>query len=411
VFDAEGYLRSLEPLGWRFGLERMRKLVSALGMPQHRFASVHVVGTNGKSSVSEATTALLEAHGVRAGAYLSPHLDRFSERVRLGGAEIASGEFAAAVERVAQAAEVVDRTLEEGDRVTQFEAATAAAFVALAAARVEVGVIEAGLGGRLDATNVLPSRITALTSIGLEHTQWLGETELEIAAEKLAVLRDHSTLILGEVSAQVEELARRTAAERHASVVPVRGLSDAVDLLSPAPYARANFAVALACVDVVVSELDPGHVREVAASLSLAARAEVIDAEPPMILDAAHNPQGAAALAQALPGLSGGRPVIACLAVLEDKDVGGIVRALAPAVSGLVATEVPSEALVGVGRPGARTVRANALATLAREAGVGQVGEEVDPAVAIGRARALAVECGGAVAVCGTHYLLSYARG
>ena len=355
MFDAEGYLRSLEPLGWRFGLERMRKLVSALGMPQHRFASVHVVGTNGKSSVSEATTALLEAHGVRAGAYLSPHLDRFSERVRLGGAEIASGEFAAAVERVAQAVEVVDRTLEEGDRVTQFEAATAAAFVALAAARVEVGVIEAGLGGRLDATNVLPSRITALTSIGLEHTQWLGETELEIAAEKLAVLRDHSTLILGEVSAQVEELARRAAAERHASVVPVRGLSDAVDLLSPAPYARANFAVALACVDVVVSELDPGHVREVAASLSLAARAEVIDAEPPMILDAAHNPQGATALAQALPGLSGGRPVIACLAVLEDKDVGGIVRALAPAVSGLVATEVPSEALVGVGRPGART--------------------------------------------------------
>ena len=259
MFDAEAYLRSLEPLGWRFGLERMRKLVSALGMPQHRFASIHVVGTNGKSSVTEATTALLEAHGVRAGAYLSPHLYRFSERVRLGRCEIAPADFAAAVERVAQAVEVVDRTLEEGDAITQFEAATAAAFVALAAARVEVAVVEAGLGGRLDATNVLPSRVTALTSVGLEHTQWLGESELEIAGEKLAVLRDHSTLVLGRVRGEVEGLARRIAAERHARVVSVRSLSDAVELVNPAPYARANFAVALACADAVVVQQRRDH--------------------------------------------------------------------------------------------------------------------------------------------------------
>jgi len=410
VFDAEGYLRSLEPLGWRFGLDRMRKLVSALGMPQHRFASIHVVGTNGKSSVTEATAAVLEAHGARAGAYLSPHLERFSERVRLTGAEITAGDFGAAVERVAQAVEVVNRTLEQGDAVTQFEAATAAAFVALAAARVEVGVIEAGLGGRLDATNVLPSRVSALTSVGLEHTEWLGESELEIAAEKLAVLRDHSTLVLGPVSGAVEDLARQTAAERHARVVPVRGLSDAVELASPAPYARMNFAVALACADAVLAQLDPQRVGAVAASLSLAGRAELLPGDPATILDAAHNPQGAAALAEALPRLSGGRPVIACLAVLEDKDAGGIVRALAPAVAGLVGTELPTEALVGVGRPGARTAAAGHLAALAHEAGVAQVEEEVDSPAAVARARELAREVGGAVAVCGSHYLLRYAR-
>ena len=171
--------------------------MSALGFPQRRFASIHVVGTNGKSSVTRMAAALLEAHGVRAGAYVSPHVSLWSERVLIGSEPIGPEEFAAAVGRTAEAARVVERTLEEGEAVTQFEMATAAAFLALALAGVEVAVIEAGLGGRLDATNVIPSRVTALTSIGLEHTEWLGGSEEEIAAEKLAVLRDHSTLVAG----------------------------------------------------------------------------------------------------------------------------------------------------------------------------------------------------------------------
>src|SRR5215211_942816 len=120
----------------RFGLERIRQLVSALGMPQHRFSSIHVVGTNGKSSVTEITAALLEAHEISAGAYLSPHDERWRERIRVGGTEIAPAAFAEAVERVAQSVAVVNRTLEEGESVTQFEADTATAFVALAAAGV-----------------------------------------------------------------------------------------------------------------------------------------------------------------------------------------------------------------------------------------------------------------------------------
>ena len=165
-------------------------------MPQRRFASIHVVGTNGKSSVATMAAALLEAAGTAAGAYLSPHAERWSERVRVRDREIEPDAFAAAVERVAQSVPAVDRTLEEGDAVTQFEAVTAAAFVALAAARVEVGVIEAGLGGRLDATNVLRSHVVLLTNIGLEHTDVLGETRAKIAAEKLAVVQEGTIAVL-----------------------------------------------------------------------------------------------------------------------------------------------------------------------------------------------------------------------
>src|SRR3954452_22305133 len=212
----DDYLDSLEPVGWRLGLERMRMLTTALGLPQHRFASIHVVGTNGKSSVTRMAAALLEAHGLRAGACLSAHAERPSERTLIGGEAVGGEAWADAVEQVPRAAQGVNRALAEGDAVTQFEAATAATFVALARARVEVGVIEAGLGGRLDATNTIPSRVTVLTSIGRDHTEWLGETELEIAAEKLAVLRDQTKLVLGDVSAEIEELAARIARERGA---------------------------------------------------------------------------------------------------------------------------------------------------------------------------------------------------
>ncbi len=407
--DAERYLGSRTALGMRFGLERITRLVSVLGMPQHRFASIHVVGTNGKSSVAEITAALLEAHGTSAGAYVSPHDERWRERVRIRGSEIEPAAFAAAVERVAQAVETVERTLEPGESVTQFEADTAAAFVALAAAGVEVGVIEAGLGGRLDATNVLPSRVTVLTSVGLEHTEYLGDTEVEIAAEKLAVLRDHTTLVIGPVSGEVAELARRAAAAHSARVIDVLDLGGAVALPIEAPYLRRNFAVALAATDALLGALDPERVADVAAALELHGRMEVVDGDPPAILDAAHNPAGAAALAEALPEVAGGRPVVACLAVLADKDAPALVDALAPVLAGLVATEIPAERLASAGRPGAQALETGALAAAARDAGIGWVEEAADPAAAIARARSVAHDQGGVLLVTGSHYLLRYA--
>jgi dihydrofolate synthase/folylpolyglutamate synthase len=403
--EAERYLAGLEPVGWNFGLERIRRLVSALGMPQHRFASIHVVGTNGKSSVTAMTAALLEAHGLRAGAYLSPHLARWSERVEVGGREIEPEAFAAAVERTAQGVEAVNRALEEGEAVTQFEAVTAAAFVALASARVDFGVIEAGLGGRLDATNVIPSRVAVLTSVGLDHTQWLGESVEEIAAEKLAVLRDESVLVVGDVPPPVAALAERTAVE-HGAEIRRAGNAASRSLAVPGEYQRRNFAVACAAAEAAIGPLDAARVEQVAAGLRLPGRLELLSGDPPLVLDAAHNPQAAAALAEALPEVAEGRPVVACLAVLADKDAGGIAAALAPALDAAVATEIEPGRLTGVGRPGSSFLEAESLADALRDAGVPLVESVAEPRAALRRALELAAERSGVALVAGSHYLL-----
>ncbi|HET7121912.1 MAG TPA: cyanophycin synthetase [Solirubrobacterales bacterium] len=388
----------------------MHKLTTALGLPQHRFASIHVVGTNGKSSVTRMCATLLEAHGLRSGACLSPHASRWSERTLVAGEEIDAAAWAEAVEKVARAAAGVDRSLEEGEAVTQFEAATAATFVALASARVEVAAIEAGLGGRLDATNVIPSKVTVLTSIGLDHTEWLGETEAEIAAEKLAVLRDHTTLVLGEVSPAVETLAERTAGERGARLLraPTDPGSE-VEVRAPGEYQRRNFALACAAVGAFLGRLDRNAVLQAAAEVTVPGRLELIAADPPTYVDAAHNPAGATALAASLPALAGGRPVVGCLAILADKDAEAMVRALAPALDSAVCTELPAAALQGHGRPGARSRPATELASACE--GVGLEAEaEPSFAAALRRARALAAEREGLTLVTGSHYAIAPAR-
>ncbi len=382
----------------------MRKLSTLLGLPQHRFASIHVVGTNGKSSVTRMTAALLEAHGVSAGACVSPHAARWSERVLIHGEEIHGGPFAAAVERAAQAAETVNRSLGEGEVVTQFELATAAAFVALAAARVQAGVVEAGLGGRLDATNTIPSRVTVLTSVGLDHTQWLGEVEEEIAAEKLAVLRDQTTLVLGRVSPAVAALAERTARERGAElVVAPEDPGPQLRLRAPGRFQRRNFALACAAAEAFLGELDPERVAAVAAGIEIPGRLERVADDPPAYLDAAHNPPGAAAIAEALPEVAGRRPVVACLAILRDKDASAIVEALAPAVDRFVCTGLPAG-------PARRSFRAAELAEICRAAVGVRAEGAADFEEAVARGRELAAAAGGILLVTGSHYVLAPAR-
>jgi dihydrofolate synthase/folylpolyglutamate synthase len=289
--------------------------------------------------------------------------------------------------------------------VTQFEAATAAAFVALAAAGVDFGVIEAGLGGRLDATNVLPSLVTALTSVGLEHTEWLGSTEEEIAAEKLAVLRDHSTLVLGRVAPGVRELAERTAAARSARLITAGDLEPDVTLSVPGAYARRNFAVATAVAEACIGPLDPDRVRAVAAGLVLPGRMQVVSGDPPLVLDSAHNPDGARALAEALPEVVGDAPLFACLALLADKDAAGIIEALAPRLALAICAELPRERLARAGRPGAAPLPAVRLAEVATAAGV--PAEAIhEPRAAVRRALDAARERRGVALVCGSHYLL-----
>lgn len=412
---AEEILQAREVLGWRLGLERMRRLCSLLGMPQNRFASIHVVGTNGKTSVTRMTAALLEAHGVSAGAYVSPHITSWRERILIGGSPISEGAFEAALERAEQSAQVADRAAGEEGPVTQFELLTAAAFVAFAEARVEYAVIEAGLGGRLDATNVIPSKLTVLTSVGLDHTEWLGETLEEIAAEKLAVLRDHTSLVRGELPSEVEPVVEREVERRHAEQVRPRsslgvGGTDDRWLRSLRGYQQHNMGLAWMAVEQALALPAGGNAVDTIVQamwgLRIPGRAELIPGEPPVIFDAAHNPDGARALFELLPELTDGREIVCCLAVLAEKDARGIIEALAPAISHFVCTEIPPEAIEGSGRPSGRSHPASELASLCQQAGV-QAEAVTDSIDAWRRARDLARERHWIALAAGSHYLLS----
>src|ERR687895_2860465 len=217
--QAEEYLLSRTAFQTRLGLARTPRLMTVLGLPQRRFASIHVVGTNGKSSTVRFCAAILERHGLRTGSYTSPHLGSFRERIEVGEEPVPEADFAAAVARAAQAAELVNRRAEPDDQVTQFEALTAAAYHELARRGVEAAVVEAGLGGRFDATNLFPSKVQVLTTVGLEHTRWLGPTIADIAEEKLAVVRDHATLVTGPLEPDAQAVAERVTAERSARLV------------------------------------------------------------------------------------------------------------------------------------------------------------------------------------------------
>lgn len=379
-------------------------------MPQHRFASIHVVGTNGKTSVARMTAALLDAHGIRSGAYVSPHLLSWSERIVIGGEPITEAAFEQALERAEEAARVADRSAGEEGPVTQFELLTAAAFVALAAARVEIGVIEAGLGGRLDATNVLPSRATVLTSVGLDHTEHLGVTLEEIAAEKLAVLRDRSVLVHGELPAAAEAVAEREAAVHHARTL-VSGEAPEQFTAGVPGYQRRNLGLALAATQAVAGELEASAVKAAVASLPLPGRVQLLPGDPPVILDAAHNADGARALAEALPELiAPAERVVCCLAVLEGKDAEAIAGALAPLCAQVVCTAVPESAIAAGGRPGTSSQPPERLAALFAERGV-EAASEPGLEAAVAQARSAARERELPMLVTGSHFLIGSVLG
>ncbi len=337
--EAERYLLSLELFGMRFGLDRMRRLMTAMGHPERRFDSIHVVGTNGKSSTVRMTAAILRAHGLRSGAYLSPHLVSFGERIRIDDADLEPAAFAAAVQRAKHAAELVNRSLDSDDRVTQFEALTAAAYSELARRDVEVAVIEAGLGGRYDATNVIPSKVQVLTSVGLEHTRWLGPTITDIAREKLDVVQPGATLVLGSgLHPDAERVAVDVAAQRGATIVHAPA-DPAVHVGALGAFQRRNFALARAAAQAYLGQLDPAAVGRAAAEVRIPGRLQIVDHDPLTLLDGAHNPDGIAALTESFPEiLTDSARLVAVVSILEDKDAAGMLSNLLGACDSIILT-------------------------------------------------------------------------
>jgi dihydrofolate synthase / folylpolyglutamate synthase len=356
--SATAWIESLSP--WPedgFGLERMHALLAALGDPQERFPAVHVVGTNGKSTTTRMTEELLLDAGLSVGAYLSPHVRGWSERIRVAGAE---ADFEAAVAAV--------RPEAEEHRATQFEALTAAAFAAFAEAGVDAAVVEAGLGGRHDATNVLRSRVVVLTNVALDHMDVLGDTREQIAAEKLAVVRPGSTVVLGD------EEWRGLAEENGAAVVITAGAS--------------NLALAVAAAESLLGRPVNPHAAE---DVALPGRLERRGDHPLELWDGAHN---LAALGYLLPRMPEREYVLVC-SIVRDKRPALMLEALSVLGGTLVATESSN----------ARSVPAAELAELA---GNRFVHVETVPDAVAARSRALELAGpDGAVLVTGSLYLLA----
>jgi len=333
-----------------FGLGRMRALLARLGDPQLAFPSIHVVGTNGKSTTTRTIEETLSVERLRTGGYYSPHVTGWAERIRIGGQE---ADLEGAIGRVRPAAEEVG--------ATQFEVLTAAALAGFAEAAVDVAAVEAGLGGRFDATNVLRSPVQVLTNVALEHTQVLGDTREAIAEEKLAVVQPGATVVLGEP--EWEGLARRNGAAR---VIVESG---------------GNRVLAGAAVSAFLGRpVEP-------AAVSLPGRLEWRRGE---IWDGAHTPEAVRYLAATLPRLG------AILAsILEDKDVDGMLRLLAERSDVLVATQSSHPRALA-----ADELAARAYARFARVEVVPHPGE------ALCRAREL-VGGAGTLLVTGSLYLLA----
>jgi dihydrofolate synthase/folylpolyglutamate synthase len=399
--EAEAHLRSLELFGMRFGLDRMRRMMTVLGSPQRRYESIHVLGTNGKTSTTRMIAAILERHGLRSAAYTSPHLISYRERLQVSGQDMSGEDFARAIARAAWAAERVNRTLAGDDHVTQFELLTAGALWQIAERGAQVAVIEAGLGGRYDATSVIDAELTVLSSVGLEHTRWLGPTVRDIAEEKLAVVRPGGTLALGaDLDPEATAVAERVARERGARIVVAGAETPAIGLAARGAFQRRNFALARLAAETYLRgagiEPDEHAVREAAASIEVPGRLQVVSRDPLTVLDGAHNPEAVDALVQSLPALVGERPLALVLGVLEDKDAASMLSALLGRCERAWFTAPPS----------ARALSPAALQSLARQLDFGQVACEPRPAQALAEAQGWARERDGAVLATGSVYLV-----
>lgn len=342
---------------WKLGLERIEAFLEVLGNPQRRLRSLHVAGTNGKGSVCASMEAVLRSRGLRVAKYTSPHLVDFRERFLVNGRPV--GEEAIV--------EFLDRWTPTVERlgVTFFEATTAMAFELFAGAEVDIAVIETGLGGRLDATNVVQPLVAGVTGIAIDHTEWLGETREAIAPEKAGIYKAGVPAIVGEPDAAIRELLASEARRRGATpvrIVAAEGRAEAIRVSANGTSFRwqrdalgaldvttgligrhqvDNAMVALTMLDAIPGRLrvPPSEAVGALASVRLAGR---FSRHEHWLFEVAHNPDGASVTAETLRAVRPEAPVVALVSVLGDKDWRGILSALAPEVSEFVLTNAPT---------------------------------------------------------------------
>lgn len=359
ALDGRGFTRMA------FDMQKIRDLMDVLGSPQRAYPAIHLTGTNGKTSTARMIDALLRAHGLHTGRYTSPHLETVRERISLDGQPISEEGLATTYDEVAPLAELIDAR--NAEPLTYFDMTTAMAYAAFADAPVDIAVVEVGLGGEEDATNVIEAGVAVMTPIGLDHTEWLGDTIEDIAWAKAGIIHKGATVI----SALQTEEAMRPILERCAEmgatlaregsefgvvertqavggqVLRLQGLGgvyDEVFLPLFGAHQAQNAVLALAAVEAFLGagtnrQLDIELVREGFADVDSPGRLERVRSAPAILLDGAHNPHGMAATVAALEEEFAFRHLVAVVAVLGDKDVSGLLDLLEPVAARIVVTQ------------------------------------------------------------------------
>jgi dihydrofolate synthase/folylpolyglutamate synthase len=415
-------------------LGRIQALTELLGDPQRAYPVIHLTGTNGKGSTAAMIESLLRADGLRTGRFISPHVLSVTERIAIDGEPISEERFDEVWREIEPYVAIVDERRIDGVEMTFFEIITAMAFAAFADAPVDVAVVEVGLGGTWDATNVADADVAVITPIDLDHTHLLGDTITEIATEKAGIIKPGAQAILAGQSAEAAQVLLQRCADVGAlaqreglefgvldrelavggQVIRLNATEGPVDdifLPLHGAHQAANAGQALAAVEAFLGmkALNPNVVREGFAAVRFPGRLEVVRRSPPIVLDAAHNPHGARATAAGVVEAFGFNPLIGVIAVMRDKDARGLLAIFEEIMNGVVITQVasttrgmPAEELGEIAEElfGAERVRVvprlddaiEVAVTLAEEPGVGMPGVLVTGSVvAVGEARTLLV--------------------
>ena len=331
-------------------LDRISALVDALGSPQLSYPTIHLAGTNGKTTTSRMIDQLLTNLGYRVGRYTSPHLESFTERISIKGEPITPAQMIATYKDIALYLDLIDSR--QPHPISYFEAMTAMAFVAFAEYPVDIAVIEAGMGGQWDATNVLASQVSVMTPIGFDHMEYLGDTLEKIALTKAGIFKPESNVVMAAQTAEVAKVLMAQVAKVSAipfregiefsvkkrslavggQLISLQGLhGDIEDIFLPlyGDHQANNAALALASVEAFTSvALDQELVRDAFGKVKSPGRCEIVYKDPTVIIDAAHNPHGAAAIAKTINSEFDFEIVVGVVAVLADKDVNGILANL-----------------------------------------------------------------------------------
>ena len=346
-------------------MDRIAALCDVLGSPQLSYPTIHIAGTNGKTTTARMIDSLFRELGYRTGRFTSPHLESFLERISINGLPIPPEGMIATYNDIALYLDLIDSR--QPHPISFFEAMTALAFVAFAEFPVDIGIIEAGMGGEWDATNVVASQVSVITPIGLDHMEYLGNTIEEIAQTKAGIIKPESHVILAAQPVSVAKVLTTRVVERAAipyregvefsvarrdiavggQMLTLNGIhGEYTDIYLPlyGAHQGINASVALAAVEAFVGvKLDDEVVRRAFAAVDSPGRLEVLHRDPTVIVDAAHNPHGAAALAHTLKNEFDFESIFGIVAILGDKDVDGLLRNLEPVIDRLVVTQNYSE--------------------------------------------------------------------